>query len=115
MAKLRIKADKELSELEKFGFEKYKEEKPTWRSSYGKNSKEYKGEHYTEIGYQWTNGTNDIIVVEERINNDWRFSNDPRDIQVDESYYEMGVSMDAYCVVYDLIQADLVEKVEEGE
>lgn len=115
MSKLRIKQDKDLSELERFGFEKYKKEKPTWRSTWGKDAKEYKGECYTEIGYRWDNGTNYIEVVKERKNNDWHFSNEPRDILVDGSDYEMGVSMDAYCLVFDLIQADLVEKVEDRE
>lgn len=115
MAKLRIKAEKDLSELERFGFEKYKKEEPTWRSLWAKDKEKYIDEKYIEIGYIIDNGRNEITVVESRKNNDWNFANQPREIWVDECDYEMGVSMWAYGVVFDLIQADLVEKVEEGE
>lgn len=107
---LKIKKGIDLKELEKFGFKRYKEEKPTWKSSYSKDI-QYKNDNYTEIGYKLDNGANEICVVESRRNCDWKCGSKPRQICVYECDYEMGVSMWAYDVVFDLIQAGLVEKV----
>ena len=110
---LKIKDEIDLKELEKFGFKKYVRSSPTWRSSWSKEKEKYIGETYTEIGYELDNGTNIVCVTEQWINNDWRQPNEEREIYVFESDYEMGVSKKMLETIYDLIQAGLVEKVED--
>lgn len=110
---LKIKDGIDLKELEKFGFKKYERISPTWRSSWSKEKEKYIGETYTEIGYELDDDINVICVTEQRINNDWWHPNKEREIYVSESDYEMGVSNRMLEIIYDLIQAGLVEKVED--
>lgn len=112
---LKIKEGVDLKELEKFGFKKFENIKPTWRSSYSRDWEKYKGETYTEIGYKFDDYRNEIIIVENRVNSDWKFIYKPKQIYVRESDWEAGVSMCAYDKVYDLIQAGLVEKVGDSD
>lgn len=108
---LKIKDNVDLKELEKFGFKRDIKESPTWRSKWAENKEKYVGEKYTEIGYVFDDGRNEIIVIESRINSDWHHLEQPRQLYVRESDYDMGVSMYIYDKVFDLIQAGLVEKV----
>lgn len=106
---LKIRDDVDLKELEKFGFEFYCEVKQN-----NTTPKFYNGfENYTEIGYRYDNGANTIDVVKERKNGNWFFQYEPREIGVYEDDYECGINEDMLDVIFDLIQAGLVEKVEE--
>ena len=106
---LKIKDNIDLKELEKFGFIYYKKE----RQNNG-NPKFYNGfKTYFEIGYIWDDGVNTVEVVIERINANWNFHNQEREIYVFESDYDMDVSDNMIDLLFDLIQAGLVEKVEE--
>jgi hypothetical protein len=96
MAKLRIKADKELSELERFGFHR--------QFVVGCcNGKRYQYAFWNLILYR----NNNSILAELYINESDRILN----ISITES----EIDIEKLGVFYDLIQADLVEKVEEGE
>lgn len=108
---LKIKDNVDLKELEKFGFKKYDIEQSTWRSLHSKDKYKFIGEKYREVGYKLDDGCNEITIAESRVNCDWNISYEPREIYVCESDYEMGVSMQAYDVIFDLIKADIVEKV----
>ena len=108
---LKIKNNIKLDELVKFGFEKYVEIKPTWRSSWSKEKDKYIYEKYTELGYKLNTGVNIIYVVEEYINDDWHEPNEERQIYVCESDYNMGVDIDVFDILFELIQAGFVEKV----
>lgn len=52
-----------------------------------------------------------MILFEERKDANWFFHNKEREVYVYESDYEMGVSDAMLDVLFDLIQAGLVEKV----
>lgn len=108
---LKIKDNVDLKELVKFGFKRDIQKSATWRSKWAENKEKYVGEKYTEIGYVFDDGRNEIIVIESRINSDWYHLEQPRQLYVRESDYDMGVSMYIYDKVFDLIQAGLVEKV----
>ena len=86
MARLRIKADKDLSELERFGFVHKKEQKNQY-------------EHYMYLDKD-ENNSFPVVFCYVWCNN--------REINCIN-----GIK--GLVVLYDLIQADLVEKVEEGE
>ena len=86
MAKLRIKADKDLTELERFGFVHKKEQ----RNQY---------EHYAYLEQDKSDLYPHLVCCV--------WCND-REIGCVKG--RTGLT-----VLYDLIQADLVEKVEEGE
>ena len=108
---LKIKNNVDLKELEKFGFEYYCE-------NHENNSVEkYSNGHkfYTEQGYRFDDGTNTIDVMEERKNGNWIFPNKERELYIYESDYEMGISENMIDIIFDLIQAGLVEKVDKGE
>ena len=105
---LKIKDEFDLKELENFKFEKYQETKNNVYKAKEKGLPEY----YTETGYRWDDGCNTIDVVENRINSNWIHSNKEREIFIYESDYEMGVSDNIGDLLFDLIQAGLVEKVE---
>lgn len=109
---LKIKDGVDLKVLEKFGFIPYTETKLRHDSRYNPISSFLTKEEkcYTETGYRWDNGTNTIEVVEKRVNSDWIHPDKELDIYVYESDWERGVSMDAYDVIFDLINNGLVEK-----
>ena len=103
---LKIKDNIDLKELEKFGFKKYYE----IRENSPKGKKEYNLSTYKEWGYMYNDTINTIEIVEKRENSHWVHRNIEREIYVYESDWEMGVSMPAIEVIFDLIQAGLVEK-----
>lgn len=107
---LKIKDNVDLKELEKFGFKYYWEIKEN--NKIPKYNNGYK--IYTEKGYRYDDGENTIEIVEERKNGNWYFPNEERQIYIFESDYDMGVSENMVDVLFDLIQAGLVEK-EGGE
>ena len=106
---LKIKDNVDLKELEKFGFEYYIDIR--------RNNDEpqyYKGiKNYIEKGYRLDDGENTIEIIEERKDANWVFLNKEREVYVYESDYDMGVSEKMLDVLFDLIQAGLVEKVVE--
>jgi hypothetical protein len=104
---LKIKDNVNLKELEKFGFIKEIKKEKTHKYKYRNGEEDY----YTEILYKYDNGINTIEILERRKNSDWRHINQEREIYVYESDYEMGISKDMISIIYDLIQAKLVEKV----
>lgn len=52
-------------------------------------------------------------MLEKRTNSDFIHPNTERQIYVCESVWESGVSQNMLMLIYDLIQAGLVEKVED--
>ena len=104
---LKIKDNVDLKELEKFGFKKVVEKDKTYEFEWGHGKEDY----YTEILYRYNNGINTIDIVEERINSDWNHSNQIREVFAYDSDYDMDISKDTLSVIYDLIKADLIEKV----
>lgn len=104
---LKIKDNIDLKELEKYEFKKMIKKDKTHKYQW-KNGKE---EYYTEIVYSLDNGVNTIDIVEKRENSDWKHTNKEREIYIYESDYDMGVSKGILDILYDLIQAGLVEKV----
>lgn len=112
MAKLRIKADKELSELERFGF--YKND-----NGY---QKDYVGEASAkDIDLYYNTYKNSALDNYFCAGISIFIDNEQREINVAVEiygYYDIQIdflSCDKECYLNDLIQADLVEKVEEGE
>jgi hypothetical protein len=105
---LKIKDNVDLKELEKFGFVYYQNTKAN--NNYPKFNNGFKT--YLEKGYRLDDGTNTCEIVEQRINSNWFDYNEEREVHVFESDYEMGVSDEMIDVIYDLIQAGLVEKVD---
>lgn len=91
MAKLIIKAEKELTELERFGFERVN----GYYVLFGNN----KYEKIIEV-FDSREIFIDVQIYEDRFYLSY----------VDDKSFEKIIS-----VLFDLIQADLVEKVEEGE
>ena len=78
---LKIKEDVDLKELEKFGFDK-----------------EYNSYSYGDMKYDlsiFINNTRDIIIV----------------VPCVSEYWEWAIDVTSIDVLYDLIKADLVEKV----
>jgi hypothetical protein len=96
MAKLRIKAEKDLKELERFGFCRQ-------FVSGCCNGKTYQYSFWNLILYR----NNNSILAELYVNESDRV--------LIISITESEIDIDKLGVFYDLIQADLVEKVEEGE
>ncbi len=96
MAKLRIKKDKELSELEGFGFHRQ-------FVTGCCNGKRYQYAFWNLILYRNNNSMLAELYIEES------------DRVLNISVTESEIDIDKLGVFYDLIQADLVEKVEEGE
>lgn len=105
---LKIKDNVDLKELEKFGFVCYCKIKQNNANG------QYYDLHktYTEIGYKVDAGVNTIEIVEERKNANWIFPNKEREIYIFETEYDMGVSEEMLDIIYDLISAGLVEKLE---
>lgn len=104
---LKVKDNVNLKELEKFGFEYYFE-----KNENNSLEKYFNGhKFYTEQGYRFDDGINTIDVMEERKNGNWIFSNKERELFIYESDYEMGISKNIIDIIFDLIQAGLVEKV----
>ena len=106
---LKIKDDIDLKELEKFGFEKITRKEKTHNYLW-KNGKEA---YYTEELYFISNGINSIEILESRTNSDWTHPNSIREIYIFKDDYDMGISKRILETLYDLIKADLVEKVGE--
>lgn len=105
---LRIKEDVNLKELEKFGF-KYREEMgETHDYLYGSHKRSF----YTEKKYIYDDGFTTIEILSERKNSDWNHCNEIRQIWFYESDYDMQISNASLDLLYDLIQAGLVEKCE---
>lgn len=104
---LKIKDDVDLKELEKFGFIKETFKNKTHKYKYRNGEEEY----YTETVWRYDNEINIIEILEQRINSDWKHMNIEKEIYIYESDYDMGISKDMLCVIYDLIQEGLVEKV----
>ena len=105
---LKIKDEIDLKELEKFGFVYYQDTKAN--NPYTKFNNGFKT--YLEKGYRLDDGRNTCEIVEQRTNSNWFHHNEEREVYVFESDYEMGVSDEMLDVIYDLIQAGLVEKVD---
>lgn len=100
MAFLKIKDDKELKDLEKFGFVPY--------SDCGNNGNEY--------GYKIKLGNITYSIAERRENWLWRGGFVP--LRVIDTYandYEVSQTARDLEIIYDLTVAGYVEKVEEGE
>ena len=106
---LKIKDNVDLKELKKFGFEKTENYSRTHKCLF-ENGKE---DYYTETTYRYDNGLNTIEILEKRENSDWKHMNKEREIYVNSNDYDIGISKDTLDKLYDLIQAGLVEKVEE--
>jgi len=104
---LKIKENVDLKELEKFGFKKEVEKHATYKYEC-KNGEE---DYFTETLYRYDDGINTIEIVEKRENSDWKHLNQERELYVFESDYDCGVSESMLSVLYDLIQAGLVEKL----
>lgn len=105
---LKIKDDVDLKELEKFGFKKIVKKEKTHKYTWENGEEDY----YTEVIYRLDNGENTIDILEKRENSDWKHLNKEKEIDIYESDWEMGVSRNMPDILYDLIQAGLVEKVE---
>lgn len=105
---LRIKKNVDLKELEKFGFKYYQKSKEN--NPYSKYNNGFKT--YFEKGYMLDDGTNTCEIVEQRLNSNWFHHNQEREVYVFESDYDMGVSDEMIDLLFDLIQAGFVEKVE---
>ena len=88
MAKLRIKAEKDLTELERFGFEKI--------SVWGDEGYAYDFVPFTRV-------KNSYLVVHSA----------SREVILD--YVDSVDNVKLVYLMFDLIKSDLVEKVEEGE
>ena len=106
---LKIKDNVDLKELEKFGFEYKETKKPTWDSLWGSKRENY----YIEKAYIYDDGRTTIEINAERKGSDWKHCNEIREIYIYESDYDVGISNKAMETFYNLIQAGLVEKVEE--
>ena len=104
---LKIKDDVDLKELENFGFQKTTRKRKTYKYYWGNGKEDY----YTEELYFISNGINSIEILESRINSDWTHSNSIREVYIIEDDYDMGLSKGILEILYDLIKADLVEKV----
>ena len=104
---LRIKEGIDLKELEKFGFSKETIKNKTHKYECENGQEEY----YTEILWKYDNGRNTIEILEKRINSDWNHMNIEREIYVYENDYDVGISKDILEVIYDLIKADMVERI----
>lgn len=104
---LRIKAGINLKELEKFGFLKETAKNKTHKYECENGQEEY----YTEIIWKYDNGRNTIEILEKRENSDWLHQNQEREIYIYETDYECGISKDMLEILYDLIQAGLVERI----
>ena len=103
---LKIKDNIDLKELEKFGFKKYYEIRENSNKGKTLNLATYR-----EWGYKYDDTENTIEIVEKRENSYWVHQNIERQIYVYESDWDVGVSMPAIEVIFDLIQAGLIEKV----
>ena len=106
---LKIKDSVDLNELEKFGFKKTENYSKTHKCLF-ENGKE---DYYAETTYKYDNGINTLEILEKRENSDWKHMNKEREICVVSNDYDIGISKDTIDKLYDLIKANLVEKVEE--
>ena len=100
MAKLRIKADKELTELERFGFYINKSKTAYWY--------DLKNEIHFYEDMEWEANFWLAVYVKDR---ELRFVND---FKCDKGV-NLIFDIKSLSVIWDLIKSDLVEKVEEGE
>lgn len=108
---LKIKDNVDLKELKKFGFEKRQIRGQTWASQHTVEDFDSELCHFTNTEYHYDCGDCGIEIHTERKNNDWNYGFGLYEINI-WNEFERPVSENVFDVLFDLIQAGLVEKVE---
>ena len=101
---LKVKDNVDLKELEKFGF-KYVQELM--------HPQDTENRQYFETRYVIDFGNTTCEIVESRTLSVWHFPNKIREIYFYPNDYELFMGKDELNLIYDLIQAGLIEKVVE--
>ncbi len=109
---LKIKDEVDLKELEKFGFKKEAERGHTWAWEHTMEDFDSELCYYENIVWNLDDGDCGIEIHEERINNDWNYGFNIRELHI-WNECDRPVSNYVFDNLFNLIKAGLVENVEE--